>query len=238
MATPITVFATGYSTAAPNEQVYIAGSQAAWSGQRPPLILAHGSGDSAAGIATTAEFRALAHALAQDHLVVAGDFGGDTWGNDAHLARIGDAITFAANLGAVGKPRLVGLSMGGCGVLGYARANPTAVDRVAGIIPALDLADMKANRGFGSQIDAAYPPAYNDSTDGPTRSPVKYAATMRADLPVMFWTASDDVYTVPSTADAFVTARPQTGRTNLGAVGHTPAAAAAATPAVVAWLTT
>lgn len=237
--TPRATFGTGYSTSAPSEQQYVAGVPRAWSGGKPPLILCHGATDTAASIAAVDGFRALVTALAQDHLVVAADLGGDQWGNDTHLARIGQAIAYANSLGATGKPRLAGISMGTLGALGYARANPGAIAAVGVVIPALDLGDLYANRGFSANINAAYPPSgYNDATMGTTRSPVKYAAGLPADLPIGLWTSSDDPYTVPSTADAFVTARPATWRTNLGALGHTPAAVAAAAPLMAAWMPT
>lgn len=229
-------FAAGYAASVPAEQVYVAGRHP-WAG-RPPLILCHGATDNAASIATVAGFNALVTALAADHLVVAADLAGNAFGNATSDARITDAITYARSLGAVGKPRLIGISMGAAAALNYARPRASEVVAVAGIIPALDLADLKTNRGMGALIDAAYPPAYDDATHGPTRSPVRYAAELAQILPVCLWTASNDPYAVPATADAFVNARPQTGRISVGALGHTPAAVAAAAPQIAAWLTT
>lgn len=228
-------FGVGYSPAATNEQQWTLGANRSWIGKRPPLIYCHPAGGSANATVGGWGQSLLLHALAQNYLVVAADLGGDQWGNDTHLSRIDDALEFAASRGAVGSPVLVGASMGVLGALGYARANPGTVTAVAGIIPALDLADLYG-RGFATLIDAAYPGGYDDAIDGPTRSPVQYAATLPDSLPVRLYTASDDPFTVPATADAFVAARPATIRTDVGALGHSETAIFTAALTLPGWL--
>ena len=180
--------------------------------------------------------KALLDTLAQDYAVISCDLGLQAFGNDTHVARIADAITYLeANWGTSGCVVLVGGSMGALGALGYARLHPEKVRAVAAIIPGLDLADLML-RGAAADINTAFGGTYNDSTHGPTHSPVKYAASMDATVPVHLFTASDDTIAVPATATAFVTARPQTMRTDLGALGHSEAAVTASIPKVAAWL--
>lgn len=232
------ILGQGYSPAAPTEWHYLAATVRGQRGERPGIVYCHGSGDNARTILSKAGQRPLIDALAQRYAVVAADLGLQAWGNDTHVQRIGEAIThLRATWGVTGPVILVAGSMGNLGALGYARLHPENVRAIAGIIPALDLADLML-RGAAADINAAYPPAYNDAAMGPTHSPVKYAATLDADLPIRLWTTSNDPICVPATATAFVTARPQTVRTDLGALGHTEAAVAAAQASVLAWLRT
>lgn len=228
----------GYSAAAPTEYQYVVGTAKGWSGQKPPLIYCHGSGataqTAASGSAATAGEWALIQALAQDFLVVVADLGLQAWGNDTHVSRIADAKAYLATLGAAGPVTLVAASMGNLGALGYARLHPANVAKVACIIPALDLASLYPMAT--ADINAAYGGAYNDAVHGPTHSPVQYAASMDSSLPIHLFTASNDPICLPSTAVAFVAARPQTLRTNLGALGHTDAAIGTSGAPVVAWL--
>lgn len=234
-----TEFGSGYSESAPNENFYITGTVRSWRGDNPPLVYLHGSGNNASTMTTTAGQYALLRALSQRFLVIAADLGGEAWGNDTHMNRINDAIFYMRTRFGYGAEPVAFCagSMGTLGALNYLRANPSQVKGVAAIIPALDLADLML-RGAAAGINAAYPPAYNDATMGPTHSPVKYAASLpsQTSKPIKLWTSSNDAITVPATADAFVAARPSTPRVNLGALGHTDAAVAAAVDSVMDFL--
>lgn len=234
------VMGQGYSAAAPSEFQFVVGTASAWAGRKPPLIYCHGSGattqTAASGSAANAGEWALLTALAQHYLVIVADLGLQAWGNDTHVARIAEAKAYLAALGATGPVTLVGGSMGNLGALGYARAHPESVSKVACIIPALDLASLYPMAS--ADIDAAYGGAYSNAVHGPTHSPVQYAASLDADLPIHLFTTSNDPVCLPSTASAFVSARPQTGRTDLGALGHGDAAAGASASPVVEWLHT
>jgi pimeloyl-ACP methyl ester carboxylesterase len=223
----------GYSTAAPAEWQYVSGAVGSWRG-KPPLIYCHGSGDTAQTVIAKTGQRALINALAQRYLVIAPDLGLQAFGNATAVARIGEAIAYAASLGSTGKAVLVGGSMGVQGAFNYARLYPQNVAAIAGIIPATDLANSHAVAT--ADVNAAYPPAYDDATMGPTWNPVQFAGSLSAEIPIHLFTASNDAIAWPSTATAFVTARPLTGRTDIGALGHTEAAVTASINPVVAWL--
>lgn len=232
-----TIFGEGYSPTAPTEKQWDLGTIRAARGDKPPMIYCHGSGDTATTIQAKTGQLALLRALAQDYMICAADLGLQAWGNDTHVARIGEAIDhLEATYGTSGPVTLVTGSMGNLGGMGYARLYPENVTAIAAIIPATDLANLYANPLITADMNLAYPPAYDNATMGPTHSPVMYASTMDPDLPIHLFTASNDTITVPSTAAAFVAARPQTERTDLGALGHSEAAVTASVPLVVEWL--
>jgi pimeloyl-ACP methyl ester carboxylesterase len=218
------------------EEDVIAGAIHSWAGDQPNgVIYCHGGNDLAASVMTEVAQRDIVTAVARHATVHAGDLGGNTFGNNTGLARVEEAVAYLrAEWGQDGPLGFIGGSMGFITSTVYALNHPEDVLFIAGIIPGIDLADLYI-RGYAGMIDAAYPPAYNDATDGPTHSPIQFVDDLSDELPIHLWTASDDLEAVPATADAFVAARPQTGRTDLGALGHTDAAVAAAVSDVVAW---
>lgn len=227
----------GYSPTAPAELQYDVATVRGWSGRAPALVYCHGSGDTTTTVLGKPSQKALVDGLAQRYAVTVADLGGQVWGNDTHVARIGEAVAhIQAVTGATSRVVLVAGSMGTLGALGYARAHPERVRAIAAIIPALDLQSLLAVAA--ADINAAYPPAYVDAVHGPTHSPVKYAAALAPGVPIHLWTASNDTLALPATAAAFVAARPATGRTDVGALGHSEAAVAAATPGILDWLAT
>lgn len=235
-------YGVGYAAAAPSENYLMVGSLRSWQGKNPPLVYCHGSGGSAA-TAFNMYYPgqiALLTALAQRYMVIAPDLGLEAWGNNNHVARIGDAITYLRNrfgYATSQKITLVAGSMGTLGAIRYARLNPTAVTAVAAVIPALDLADLMT-RGAATAINAAYGGSYDDATMGATYSPAKYASVMNASVPIHLFTASNDSICVPATASSFVTARPSTLRTNIGATDHSEASITAAVGPLTNWLLT
>jgi pimeloyl-ACP methyl ester carboxylesterase len=214
------------------------GTRAAWRGEKPPLIYCHGSGDLARTLYAKTAQRALIRSLAKDFLVCIADLGAETWGNDTVISRIAAVKAYLAALGADGPAVLVGVSMGNLSAMAYARANPTQVAAIAGVIPALDLNDIHANNrgGAAAGVNTAYGGAYVQATHGPTHNPVTYAATLPASLPIAIWTATDDPLCVPATTTTFMTARPGTGSNSVGALGHSEASVAAAATGVVAFI--
>lgn len=217
----------------------VLGTAQSWAGTRQAgVIYCHGANNNTETVIAEAEKRQVLYGLARYATVHVGDLGGDTFGNDTGITRVGQAIAYLrAEWGQSGPVALVGSSMGAIVALAYTLAHPDEVLAVAGIIPGLDIADLYT-RGMGipEDIDAAYPPAYDDETDGPTHSPVRFAADLPADLPIALWTASNDALAVPATADEFVSLRPQTERTDLGALGHTDAAIGAAAEGVALFI--
>lgn len=202
------------------------------------IVFAHGSGEVAAD--TPLRHGRLFAKIAKRASVHAGDLGFQTWGNDLVVTRIGQAITYLQSIGVTTPVGLVGVSMGGLSVLNYALRFPENVACVAGVIPATDLADLRANTdpamtAVYGEIDAIYGAPPNADYTG--HSPILFAADLPATMPIYFWSSSDDPLVRPPTIDAFLAARPQTGHTDLGALGHTDAAVDAASTEVNAWLT-
>ena len=186
------------------------------------IIYCHGSGSSASAVSVDPSELGFIREATELGEVFAADLGGETWGNDLAVSRIDSYV-------GDGPAILVGISMGGCNALNYARAHPDKVVGVAGVIP---LVDLEAARQFaGAAIDAAHP---GGGSAG--RSPVNFAADLPGGMPIHLWTSSDDPLLPPSAAEAFVEARPQTGLTSLGAVGHGSWAAALAIPTLMPFL--
>lgn len=222
-----TSFSRGRITSAPTEYdlIYDRGHYPGRS--EIPIVFCHGSGENATTTMSNPYSNHMMNVLARRNKVVAGDFGGQTWGNDTAISRIDEAVSYVG-----GSAILIGASMGACSALNYTRAHPTKVLAVAGIIPLLDLSTL-ISLGYTAQINAAYPPAYDDEVHGPTHSPVQYAQTLPEDLPIALWTSSNDPLALPSTADEFVSLRPQTERFNLGPQGHN---GALSTDSLAAWI--
>ena len=204
-----------------NEYDYIAAPLRGWLQKEPKLTLyLHGSGSNAQEVAGGAYERDLVLSLATDHVVHAGDYGYETWGNDTAIARIHSAITYMrANWGVSGPVVLICASMGAANAFAYTLAHPENVKAVAAVVPLVDLADIY-QRGAAAQLNAAYGGSYNDAVDGPTHSPIQFAAELPADLPVHLWSVPNDPLTPAETAQAFVTARPQTQFSMLPDVPH------------------
>ena len=195
------------------------------------VIFCHGSGENATTTMTKPESHSQMRAFAKNNRVLVGDFGGQTWGNDVVIKRVKEAVDYAGGDPVV----LVGASMGGCNALAFTRAYPEKVLGVALLIPLLDITTI-LDMGYESQVDAAYGGNYDDAVHGPYHNPVRYATELPASLPIKMWTASNDPLALPSTADEFVSLRPQTERQDLGPVGHTGLAIIASTPSMTSWI--
>lgn len=215
---------------------YVAGESDCYAGpdgtttrDRTPVVFCHASGSSAEIVmAGGGNVRALALALADYYPTGIADLGGETWGNDTGITRIGQQLDYLASTWGATRPAiLIGCSMGALNALAFTLAQPHRVAAVAAVIPALDLASLHADVTFTALINAAYGGAYNDGVHGPTHSPVQFAASLPARLPIGLFTSSNDPYCLPATAAAFMAARPNTYRENLGAVSHSVPGAAA-----------
>lgn len=220
------------------EDDVVFGTAASWSGEQPAgVIFCHGANESAVISYADDAQNSIQRGIAEHATVHLGDLGGtNTWGNDTAIDRTDSAKAYLeADWAQVGPVPLIGISMGVLTAMAYALANPTKVLCIAAVIPALDLNDLKVNRGLAAAIDPAYGGTYDNATDGPTHSPVMFADDL-PDIPIRLWTASNDPVCVSSTADAFVAARPATERVDLGALGHSDAAVAAAVDGVIAFV--
>lgn len=225
-----------------SEALWMAGTQQSWLGGDRPAVICHGYSTAtypAASFYGSSGQRSLVDSVARHCTVGLADLGGNQYGSNTGITRIGQVRThLASEWGTTGTLILIGVSAGVPNALAYALANPTLVGAVVGILPILDLAHARSlGAPYDAAIDAAYGGTYNDLTDGPTHSPVQFAASLPSDMPIHLFTSSDDTLAVPSTANAFMAARPQTTRTDLGAVGHSDSSVAAAVSGVVEWLT-
>lgn len=145
---------------------------------------------------------------------------GTTWGNDTSITRVGQLITWLTGRGAPStKYLLYGVSMGSLVLLNWARANASQVAAYAGVIPAVDLADLHDfNRGgYAAEIETAYGGAAGYTAAVATHNPA--TATASFTFPVRVWYSTNDPVCIPSTATTFASA---TGGTAvpIGALGH------------------
>lgn len=173
----------------------------------------------------------LVNTIAEVFPVLSIDAGGlSPWGNATAMARIGDAITYLQGTRGAksGKVLLVGSSHGGLTVLNFAKANPTLVAAVVGMLPVIDLNDVVTNNrgGLAAGVNTAYGGAYSEVTNGPTSNPANYAASYA--IPTQLYYASDDTTAIPSTVTTFASTATNVTATSLGALGHTEAAIDAA----------
>ncbi len=192
----------------------------------PPLILVHGAGFLTKYMtnwdSTTANYCKMTHELAKYFTVYVSDFGGDWWGSPDHVARIDDARTYLQSAwGTSGPVTLVGFSMGGLGVLNYARANPSLVRAVCTIFPVISLNRYRTDTpGALAQIDATYSGGYSDGTYGSMHNPALWASSLTTSVPVRIHYSDADTQVPPDTITSFKTARPKTQIEMVGMNGH------------------
>jgi pimeloyl-ACP methyl ester carboxylesterase len=154
---------------------------------------------------------------------------GVEWGNATSMARITDALAWLrARNGTTAPAVLVGASMGACAAVTWAAANPTDVACIVGLIPAIDLQAIRVadTGGLRSSIDTAYGIAYPAAMAVGT-NPVTLSVP---GVPIGLWTASNDAVSANAANLAGATV------TNVGALGHTTAAVAAAQAGAVAFV--
>lgn len=214
----------------------IIGTVATWRGEASPLIFCHGSGANAESAFNKTEQRSMMRQLGQEFAVCTADLGGETFGNDTGITRIGQVKSYLASTwGATGPAVLVSGSMGTLNAMAYTLAHPTDVAAIAAFIPALDIADLLLATDGGAVpplIHAAYGGTYSDVTHGPTHSPVQFADDLPA-IPIALWAADNDTAARPGPVNAFVAARPETDLTWVGNLEHTDAAIGASVSGVV-----
>lgn len=171
----------------------------------------------------------IPYALAEKWPLISADLGGNVWGNDTAIARVGLSKTYLQGTAAyqpqakAGGVFLVGGSMGAAAALNWARQNLSSVKAIALLIPAVDVDDIHDNNrnGYAAEIETAYTNLAGWDAAVSTHNPVTYAAELTG-IPIKVWYSSSDPICVPATASAFATASGATLR-SLGAVGHTSA---------------
>jgi hypothetical protein len=165
--------------------------------------------------------------------------GAQTFGNPASVSAVDDARAYLVSRFGCDPTRflLAGASAGTLTALSWLLANPSGgCLAVAVTVPALDLQDLHDNRGYGAQIETAYGGLAAYQAALPTHSPVVFASSLPAGIPIRLWTSSNDPVVIPASADSFVANAPNVSRVDLGPVGHDVAAVSGADMA--AWLKT
>lgn len=218
-------FRTSYGLVA-GEPAMFAGTVEGWAGEVQPTLVCGGFGTTALSMlgGQSWQFHRKV-ALASPALSIeAGGY--NTMGNDVAIASIeATAQAFRTQFGPRQPPfTLIGLSMGFCDLMAWAR---THQDQVAGVIGCVGLSDLTeqwtANRDLGSgymgqaEINTAYGGLYVPATHGPTHSPIEYAGD--CDFPITYFYSTNDPLIPPSSALAFGEL-PNVELVNLGAVGH------------------
>lgn len=129
---------------------------------RSGVLWCHGGGGAGATAFHTPlnPNRALIHAVAEHFPILVVNDVGSAMGNSADQADIASALTFlhAQEGVSAGPVACIGVSQGNLAAMNYARNNPGTISCIAGIIPAVDLDDVRDNDrgGFRSVIDAAW----------------------------------------------------------------------------------
>lgn len=180
----------------------------------PVLLWCHGNNGTAINDYTA--YNEMFRLLAQRFKVVIADLGGNTFGNDTGISCVESIRTYMG----VDKVYLLGGSMGASVALNYARVNPDKVEAIACVIPALEF-NIDAGNPGKANLDLAYGGEYDDENETHSiHNPNNFAASLDSSLPIKLWTSGNDPTCVPSTADEFVTHRPQTERVVFGNYGH------------------
>lgn len=103
--------------------------------------------------------------------------GSQTWGNELQQNGITAAYNYIKLKTGREKITLIGQSMGGLGAIIWAKNNPEKVDRLAAVIPVINLEDLHGRTDYyPGLIDAAYGGHYDDSLIGNERNPLRIAA--------------------------------------------------------------
>lgn len=185
------------------------------------VVFCHGSGDDAKATQTRSDMRNLIKLLAQDAVVQASDLALQSWGNDASVTQSGNSVARLVTDWKVRTPvAFVGVSMGTLTAANYAVRFPANLSCLALVIGLTDLgAYYDSTPASQAEINTAYGGSF-DSTERAEHSPIAFANSLPANLPVSLWTSSNDPLVLPAWHAAFKAARPQTQQFDLGAHAH------------------
>lgn len=191
-------------------------------GTKMGVIYCHGAGELAASPlgsvnSKIAEAQLLSQIAAQYPMAMAdlgtweqgGTSDSNSWGNTNAQTRVGQLKTWlqsASGGGAKsGKVALIGISMGATTALNYARNNPTQVVGVIGIIPVIDLDDIRTNDlGGGPETGYTVVIGQNNSSATGTSlviSVINADALLQGDA-IVVAVCTDGTSTTPTIADS------------------------------------
>lgn len=153
--------------------------------------------------------------------------GGQTFGNDAAITRIGEAVDWIASsgFGKADKVILAGTSMGSIAAVNYATRNPAKVKALALFYPAMDLQYTHDNAQT-AEVNAAYGSlAAFDAAKASHSGIPQAAAGSLGQIPIKGWHSTPDNTVGPNAWSDFKTAlaaagSPAPGDHDLGNVGH------------------
>lgn len=207
----------GYAQVMATGRVAAGESDEVWTPRTPRtgrcgVVLVHGSGNPQEFVDPVGQPSSLklAAALAGAGIpCVAGDFGGQTWGNDTVLARIDAARAVLQGkfpTMRTDKVCLLGISMGGWAVTRYCELYPSKVAACVGLIPLCDgVAFYNANTGavateignaWGVTAPAALPPRADNAAN----------ASLAASVPWLAGYSSVDTTVLPAWVTAYTAA--------------------------------
>lgn len=172
------------------------------------VIVCHGAGGKAADWTRSSDgtMRLLSLLARSGATCWVGDFGGEqTWGNDLSMTRLDAAHAALVAMGCEQGVALIGASMGHLAAVRWATDNPTLVRCVAGLIPAVDIEDMRARDvlGAASDIEAAW--GITTGTPVPARGvPLGRVGEMAA--PWRAWFGEDDTITTAAAVRSYADA--------------------------------
>lgn len=194
---------------------------------RPLVLYGHGGGNTSAemhGAHGITASDTLTRRLGRGGMCVLAPTSTLQYGNATARARWADAHTARTVYGATGPVFAVGASAGFTAACAYARANPGVLTGIVGLIPLIDLVTVHAANtlGLAASLETAYggPPTSADN-------PLDFAPEI-ADVTIVLYVASNDAVSV--NADAFAAAHGNTTLLDVGPLGHTNNAIAAAPP--------
>ncbi|WOB24732.1 MULTISPECIES: hypothetical protein [Xanthomonas] len=179
---------------------------------RRAVIYVHGAEGAAGGLAWTVlpGRWATLNAVARRSTILSSDLGGNsTWGNDVVINAITAAWNYLKTLPGVSADRVSFLcqSMGTTGTIAWAAANQTLVDRIAMMIPVINLLDVRNNSSYQAAIDTAYGGTYSEATQGATHNPLTMAlAGKLVGIPIQMWYGATDTLCKPEFALQFAAA--------------------------------
>jgi hypothetical protein len=137
---------------------------------------------------------------------VAGDMGGQAWGNDTVLGRIDAAWALLISQFGVRSDKLclLGVSMGGAAVSLYSQRYPAKVACVVGLIPLLDLVAFYAANAGGTQGQVGTAWGVTAPAALPARADNATNAHLAENVPLLVGYSSVDATVLPAWVTPYV----------------------------------
>ena len=180
---------------------------------KPGVIYVHGSeGTNPGGMAwmgLASRWEMMRQTESSSHILSPVLGGNATCGNDVALEAMSASYEYIKTLPGTneGKVALLAQSMGASAAVSWARINPDKVDRIALLIPVINLTDVRDNSSYQGAIDAAYGGTYSESAFGAEHNPLTIALNGGlAGINVQLWYGATDTLCRPEFALQFASA--------------------------------